>query len=92
MGEIIKKECRMLMHNVPFLVMATISAGLIIASFIIPPTGVIHPSVLTGVGELMGFGALWLAFVAVEKGVDAEIKHNNTTVKITNDEDDKVAE
>lgn len=92
MGEIIKKDCKILLHNIPFLVMAGISAALLIASFVVPPTGVIHPSVLTGIGELMGFGALWLAFVAIERGVDAEFKHNNTSIKLTNDEDDKVAE
>lgn len=35
-----------------------VSVGLLIASFIIPPTGVIDQSVLVGVGELIGFGVI----------------------------------
>ena len=46
-----------------------ISAGLLIASFIVPPTGVIDPSVLRGAGMLFGFAALFVAREAFLEGM-----------------------
>lgn len=41
-------------------VMIAVGAGLLIAGFIVKPTGEIHPSVLTGLGEILTFaGALF---------------------------------
>ena len=41
-------------------VMIVVGAGLLIAGFIVKPTGEIHPSVLTALGEILTFaGALF---------------------------------
>lgn len=62
-----------------------IALALIIASFIVPPTGVVDPSVLAAVGEVFAFAALYVVLYAVEKGTPASISHNNTTVTVNKD-------
>lgn len=62
------------------------SIGLIIASFIVPPTGVIDGSVLGGVGELGSMAAVF-TFLAklpeyIEKGVTARVTKGNTTLVV----------
>lgn len=68
--------------NPAFWVCLTLSAALIIAGFCVPPTGKIDGSVLTAVGELFGFATLEIVFIAIKKGVDANIRHGNTEVTI----------
>ena len=61
---------------------------LIVASFILPPMGIVDNSVLAAVGELDGVIALGAVIKAIDRGVDATFQHNNTSVTITNKEDD----
>ena len=85
-----------MLHNIWFVSFSLVAVGLIIASFIVPPTGMIEPSVLAAVGEIFAFAALGTVIKAIDKGVDAQVQHNNTTVTIgdivkteeTNKEDD----
>lgn len=70
-------------------VLAVISAGLIIGGFFVPPVGVINSSVLTGVGELIALAVLFLAWHAIDKGMDAKLTHGSTSLEVTNDEADK---
>ena len=56
--------------------------GLIIASFIVPPTGVIDPSVLAATGEIFAFAALGAVIKAIDKGVDAKVQRGNTTLVV----------
>lgn len=79
MAEIIKKAT---VGNPIFWVCFTICAGLIIAGFCVPPTGVIDGSVLKGVGELFAFPTLHTVHHAIDKGIDAKLKHGNTEVII----------
>lgn len=79
MGEILKQATH---HNVWFWVLMVTSIGLIIASFLVPPTGVIDGSVLAAVGELAGFGALGALIKAMDMGVDARVKHKDTEVTV----------
>lgn len=79
---------KVLVADVGFHILTTISILLIVTSFFIPPTGIIDSSVFVGVGELFAFAALWELHVAVKKGLDAKIHHNNTTIEIINDEKD----
>lgn len=44
--------------------------------------GVIDGSVLAAVGEIFAFAALGTVVKAIDKGVDAQIQHNNTTVTV----------
>ena len=66
---------------------------LLVASFILPPLGTIDNSVLAGVGEIDVFIALGCVVKAIDKGVDVTAQHNNTSISITNrEEEDKVEE
>ena len=62
---------------------------LIVAGFIVPPTGQIDNSVLIAVGELNGILAIGAVIKAIDNGRSASIKHNGTEteVTITGDED-----
>lgn len=61
---------------------------LIVASFILPPMGVVDNSVLAAVGELDGVIALGAVIKAIDKGTDVSVQHNNTSVTITNKDED----
>ena len=45
-----------------------VALGLMISSFILPPTGVIDPSVLQGVGEILIFPVIWMIPQAIKAG------------------------
>lgn len=79
------------MADVWFHIFAIISIILIVTSFFIPPTGVIDSSVFAGVGELFGFGALWEVHIAIKKGTDAKVTHNNTTIEINNPDNNELS-
>lgn len=81
-----QRVVNILKTDIWFHVFSLVSVGLIIASFVIPPTGVIDPSVFAGVGEIFGFGALNEVRRAIDKGYDTKINHNNTTIEINNDD------
>ena len=70
------------LHNGWFILFSLVAIGLIIASFIVPPLGVIDPSVLAGVGEVFAFAALGTVLKAIDKGIDAQVQHNNTTITV----------
>lgn len=80
-----KKVLNILSHDIWFHIFASISLILIVASFILPPTGTIDPSVIGAVGEITGFGALWELHVAIRKGFDAKISHHDTSIEINKD-------
>ena len=88
----VRKICKILMADIWFHIFASTSLLLIVTSFFIPPTGVIDSSVFAGVGELFAFGALWELHVAIRKGMDAKIQHNNTTIEINNDNSNELAQ
>ena len=56
--------------------------GIGIASFIVPPTGVIDPSVLRFVAELFAIMALLEAREAILEGLGVKITHGETSVEI----------
>lgn len=61
----------------------TVSIALLVAGFLVPPRGVIHPSVLTAVGELFGFAALGVGFEAVRLGRNLRIAKGDLVAEIT---------
>ena len=76
--------------NVFFWFFSIIGVILMIAGFILPPMGQIDNSVLVGVGEIDGIIALGTVIKALDRGVDVTAQHNNTSISITNkDEDDE---
>lgn len=85
MGERLKEAID---HNVWFWVLMITSILLIVAAFIVPPTAVIDGSVLGAVGELAGFAAIGTVIKAMDKGVDARVKHRDTEVTVGDLSDD----
>lgn len=79
MAEIVRKST---LGNAAFWVCLVISISMIVAGFIVPPTGKIDGSVLTAVGELFGFATLFVVLKALERGVDARIQHGKTSMTI----------
>ena len=80
-----KKVLSILSHDIWFHIFAFLSLILITASFILPPSGVIDPSVIGAVGEITGFAALWELHIAIRKGFDAKVSHHDTTIEINKD-------
>lgn len=78
-------------HHTPFHILLTSSIVLIITSFLLPPTGVIDPSVIAVTGELLGWGALYVLLVAAVKGRGAKVTHGETSIEIEK-KDDEVEE
>ena len=76
-----------LADNGPFWVCLSISIVLIVASWFVPPMGVIDGSILAGVGELFGFASLWAVYKAIDKGTPASIEHNGTTISVNKEGD-----
>lgn len=70
-----------------FLLCLIVSIGLCVAGFILPPTGMIDPSVLTAVGELLGFASV-AQIPYLVKDHNVEIHHGKTSIKVTDDDDE----
>lgn len=66
------------------IILAMVSVALLVASFFMPPTGVIDPSVIGAVGELFAFGALFAGWESIEKGMDTKFGHGDSYVEIKN--------
>lgn len=77
-----------LKDNTFFWIFSTIGVILIIVAFILPPLSVIDNSVLIAVGEIDGMIALGAVIKAIDKGESATFTHNNTSITITNNEDE----
>lgn len=56
--------------------------GLFVASFIVPPTGVIDPSVLKAVAWIFAFAALAEAREAIMEGLGVKLTHGSTTIEV----------
>lgn len=77
---------KFLREHPAFDIFSLTSIGLLIASFIVPPTGIIDRSVLAGAAEIFAWGALYVVLKAVDKGTPASISHGGTTVTVNKDE------
>ena len=65
-----------------------VTVALLVASFIVPPTGVIDPSVLKAAGEIFAFGTLWVVREAIKEGLSVKAVHGNTTIEVGRDEEE----
>lgn len=68
--------------TVILMVCITATVGLSIASFIVPPMGVIDPSVLKFASWLFAFASLATLREAIREGIGAKLTHGNTTLEI----------
>ena len=90
MGEVIKDIWkRGTYHNVAFWICLGVSIGMILVSFFVPPLSVIDSSIFVATSILFAYAALASFNAALEKGVDAKIKHNDTELQIINDNENK---
>lgn len=80
------KEVYGRLNKVAFYICLGTSIFLIVTAFFLPPVAYIEASVLTAVGELFGFAALGTVMAAIDKGVDAKVKHGDTELHIINDD------
>ena len=80
----VKKIKAAVRHNIPFWVCLSVSIALIVAGFCVPPMGLIDPSVLTAVGEMFGFAALYTLWLAIQKGATAKVNHGKTSLSVGN--------
>lgn len=83
-GEVLRNAVK---GNRWFDIFGLTSIALIVASFIVPPTGVVDPSVLAAVGELFAFAALGAVIKAIDKGSSASVKKGDVEIKIDGDGD-----
>lgn len=79
MSEIYKKAT---IKNPAFWVCLTITIGLFVAGFCMPPHGEIDGSILTAGSILFAFATLEAVHVALKKGVDAKVKHGKTELAV----------
>lgn len=73
--------------NLWFYILSGVAVAFLIASFVVPPLGVISPSVLEGVAEIFAFASLGTVIKAIDKGVGAKLHHNNTTLEIEDNDE-----
>lgn len=59
-----------------------VAIGLFISSFIVPPTGVIDPSVLKAGGIIFAIMALIIGREAIMEGMGVKMTYGNTSVEI----------
>lgn len=70
-----------------FYVCLTVAIVLLAVSFVIPPTGVIDPSVLKAAAILLGFAALGIVGKNLSDGKDVTFSHGETEVTIHDKEE-----
>lgn len=84
-----------MIHNVSrptsvlLVVLTIITVGLIVASFLVPPTGVIDPSVLKAAGEIFAFATLFVVREAIKEGLSVKASHGNTTIEVGREEEEE---
>ena len=78
-----------LSNNLFFWLFSGIGLLLIIIAFFLPPAAYIDSSILIAVGEINGFIAMGAVLKAIDKGVDATFQKGDTSVTITNNEDEE---
>lgn len=69
-----------------FYVCLSVSIVLLSVSFVLPPTGVIDPSVLKAAAILLGFAALGIAGKNLAEGKDVTFSHGDTEITIEDKE------
>lgn len=76
-------------HNIAFWICLGVSIAMMIVSFCVPPLAVIDSSIFVATSILFAYAALASFNAALEKGVDAKVKHGETELQIINDDDKK---
>lgn len=76
-------------HADKYIFIACLAMAIILMVFgaVMPPPGIIDPSILTASGILLGFAALGVAGQNLANGKEVTFQKGDTEVKITNDEE-----
>lgn len=69
-------------HNTPFWVFSAISVSIGVASFIIPPTGIIETSVLKFISWMFAFATLYVVMTSIKEGIDARLTKGDIMLEI----------
>lgn len=69
--------------SVALIICASVSIGLLIASFLVPPMGEISPSVLRAVGEIFAFATLAVLREAIKEGLSVKASKGDAAIEIT---------
>lgn len=77
-----RKTCTRL--KIAAITLAALSAALLVGSFFTPPMWKIDGSVIAGTGVLFAYAALFFAWEAVDRGMDAKITHGNSSLELNN--------
>lgn len=72
--------------NLWFKVLSGFAILLLIASFIVPPMGVIDSSVLIATSEIFAFAALGTVVKAIDEGKTAKIRKGDTELSVGDNE------
>lgn len=77
-------------HADKYIFIACLAMAIILMVFgaVMPPPGIIDPSILTASGILLGFAALGVAGQNLANGKEVTFQKGDTEVKITNDEEE----
>lgn len=86
MSETYKKAT---IKNPAFWVCLTVTIGLFVAGFCMPPHGEIDGSILTAGSILFAFATLETVHIAIKNGVDAKLKHGKTEMMVGDLDKDK---
>lgn len=76
-------------HKRVFFICLFTSIVLLVASFLLPPMGIIEPSVLAATGELFAFATLGSIVAAVERGKKATLSKGSLNLSIGDEESEK---
>lgn len=72
----------MKLHRIVFLSCLMAAIVLVVASFILPPIGVIDNSVLTAAGILLGFAALGILGNSIDEGRTARYQRGDVSIEV----------
>lgn len=83
-----KRVFKILKGDVWFHIFSITAIALIVISFFIPPVAVIDSSIFVATGEIFAFAALNEVRRAIDRGYDTTINHGQTSITISNDEEE----
>ena len=75
-------------RNAGFIVLYGISLTLLVASFILPPLGIIDNSVLEGVAEIFAFAGLLTVLRAIDNKMGIEFHKGDMSLEISDSDDE----
>ena len=80
------------LKNIGFIITYGISLILLVASFILPPMGIIDDSVLKAVAEIFAFAGLLTVVRAIDKKMGIEFHKGDMSLEISDSDDDEDSE